>query len=562
MDNMVDEREEKDERVKRFFKRLALLDLDSERKEEMSQQIISDSKGDQIYWVGLVLSTIIVTFGLLQNSVAVIIGAMLIAPFLRPIKGVAFSIASGKVGNFWRAFNLLLWSTVISVGLSYVFSLIVPLRVETSEILIRTTPNLLDFFIAVASGIIAILALSYSRLSEGIAGVAMAAALLPPLGVVGIELSFRHWDLALGSLLLFFTNILAILVVGTIIFILYGFSPHQAETSKRLLQKISVLIGLIVIISIPLFSSLTQIAEKISLQRKAQIFLENSLAQAHPSAKLSKLDVLELNDEGVHLLGVMKIPEGSEFFKETQATIRNQLGKALGKNVRFDVEILRIASIQSKEEKEKAAEPSVKEQLNSKFLELFDVEVPEATVISTEFEQKKGVEDSWLGKVVFSLPAGVAFSEDEKQNLENELMQGFEGKDLEFSWVLLSQKSPEVSDEYSLAREEFYKGLEAKWEKLIEDKLQTGANVENLKISWVMSKGAEVFKVEDIIKFEVEMDLFVSKGDEEWTGGFQKDLAEFAKNNFEEPVEIRVRIFEYSGVDISSDDFNGALGGN
>ena len=179
-----------------------LLKLSIEEKAIINEHIVSEMGSSPLYWVLLVISVIIATLGLLQNSVAIIIGAMLIAPLLRPIKGLAFGITTGQPRYFWMAVKMLILSIVISVLCAIGVSSLVPLKIETSEIIARTVPNLLDLLIAVAAGVIAILSLYFKKLSENIAGVAMAAAIMPPLAVTGIEISLHNNGAVLGSFFL------------------------------------------------------------------------------------------------------------------------------------------------------------------------------------------------------------------------------------------------------------------------------------------------------------------------------------------------------------------------
>jgi len=577
----IPEKEVKSEQIYGVFQKIAFLRLENSRKEELSQQIVADSKGGRLFWTEILLSTIIVTFGLLQNSVAVIIGAMLVSPLLRPIKGVAFGIASGHAGNFWKAMKLLILSAVASIALAYIFSLSVPLRVETSEILARTAPNLLDFFIAVASGIIALLALNFSRLSESVAGVAMASALLPPLAVVGIELSLSNWSLAIGSFFLFITNILAILAVGIFIFIFYGFAPHQQETQKRFFREVLILFVLVLGISIPLFSSLTKIAEKITLQTKAQIFLEEALNSSSSHAKLSKLEILKNDDNKVHLLGVLSMPEGAEFFKETQIAIRDQLGDKLGKDVNLELEVLRTASIQSKEEKNKKEAEPVDQKIKKTFSDFLTKKLPQATVINLSVQKivvpktdgltktledpiirKKENEEKLAIKTVFSLPIGADFTEDNQQLLEAEFEQLFKKEPLSFFWVQVAQQAPPTVKAELSPEEKFHEELMLKWEDFFKTNLPKKSSVENLDVSWVFYTDVnkdDKFSKSNIKNFIVKLDLYMSKEGVEWLPDLRSAIQEFSTDLFDKPAEVKIRSFIFELEEISSLDGQATL---
>jgi uncharacterized hydrophobic protein (TIGR00271 family) len=127
----------------------------------------------------------------------VVIGVMLIAPLLRPIQSFSFGLVSAHKSRTWVSFKNIFLSILLVIISSLIVTYLVPVKLETSEVLARTNPNILDFFIAGASAAIAFLALVYKKkLSMSIAGVAMAASLLPPLSVIGIEIVYSHYLLA------------------------------------------------------------------------------------------------------------------------------------------------------------------------------------------------------------------------------------------------------------------------------------------------------------------------------------------------------------------------------
>lgn len=327
-----------------FWDRLALLRLSVEEKAIIVEEILEEIENKPLYWIQLIISVVIVTFGLLQSSVAVIIGGMLIAPILKPIKGLAFGITTGQSKYFWKSALMQFSSIVVAIFTAYVFSLIIPLKIETPEILARTSPNLLDLFIAISSGIIAMLSLYFKKLSESLAGVAMAAALLPPLAVVGIELALKNPSQAGGSAFLFLTNLFAILAVGVIIFLFYGFSPHRAKTNISY-RVITILFALLIYISFPLLTSLRTISEKINLQTQAENVVETYLKENLPESKFGVLNVVDYDEEFVEFSGKVKVEEGVEFLVEHQENIHKELSEQLERKVTMELEVVPVIFI-------------------------------------------------------------------------------------------------------------------------------------------------------------------------------------------------------------------------
>src|SRR5687768_7151531 len=170
------------------------------------------------FWTMLVLSAVIASAGVLADSTATVIGAMIIAPLSTPIMGIALSIAVGR-RNGSGAYVVLGGAVVVAIGV--VFSLAVPQDVSllsNSQIASRTSPGLVDLVAAVATGFAGAIALSRRDVAAVLPGVAIAISLVPPLAVVGVCLGQGAPDLAAGALLLFVSNVLAMVAAGVLTF--------------------------------------------------------------------------------------------------------------------------------------------------------------------------------------------------------------------------------------------------------------------------------------------------------------------------------------------------------
>jgi APA family basic amino acid/polyamine antiporter len=228
--------------------------LDTQERSAVYREIREGSRADIDYFVMTTLAATIATLGLLLNSAAVIIGGMLVAPLMSPIIGIALSIALGNVRLLRDAAESAIKGVFVAVVVGFVVAAISPLSAVTGEILARTRPNLLDLAVALASGAAAAYAMSRKEVSAALPGVAIAAALVPPLGVVGIGLAINRVEVAGGGLLLFATNLVAITFAGALIFLLLGLRParggRKRETQVRRGLVISVL--LLFLVSLPL----------------------------------------------------------------------------------------------------------------------------------------------------------------------------------------------------------------------------------------------------------------------------------------------------------------------
>lgn len=173
------------------------------------------------------LSAIIATLGLISNSAAVIIGAMIIAPLMGPILGMAYSIAMGNRKLLRCASLTILRGILLTIFIAWITSSLIGLKTVDTEILSRTQPTLIDFGIAMAAGLAGSYAHTRRSISSALPGVAIAVALVPPLSVVGIGLALQSNKIAIGALLLFLTNLTCIIFFGSLIFLFQSYGNFK-----------------------------------------------------------------------------------------------------------------------------------------------------------------------------------------------------------------------------------------------------------------------------------------------------------------------------------------------
>jgi uncharacterized hydrophobic protein (TIGR00271 family) len=283
--------------------------LSTERREEVLEQLSKSSSPNFDFYLLVVLSTSIATFGLITNSTAVVIGAMLVAPLMSPILGISLASVAGEERIFERALIALIWGIILAIALSAGLGWIshaLPLGALDSlpaEVLSRTRPTPFDLGIALAGGAAAAYALAQPQLSAALPGVAIATALVPPLCTVGIGLSLRRYDVALGALLLFTTNLVAISFAGILVFATLGFRPRFREgTWFGLPRSIFIAAVLVLIVTIPLVVLTVRFVDQ---GRKAQA--ARDLEQQVRDAVSAELAVLPYNQ----LVDVQITPEDS-----------------------------------------------------------------------------------------------------------------------------------------------------------------------------------------------------------------------------------------------------------
>jgi uncharacterized hydrophobic protein (TIGR00271 family) len=199
------------------------------------------------FYILILLSAVIATMGLLLGSSAVIIGAMLVAPLMEPILAVAMSMVLADFRTMWAAAEATIKGITLAIIVGAIMVIISPITELNSAILSRTAPNMLDLVIALASGAAAGYAIARKELAAALPGVAIAAALVPPLCVVGLGVGTAQLDIASGALLLFITNLVAIVFAAALTFLTLGFRPAEADRGE-LLEGLRITVVLLLII--------------------------------------------------------------------------------------------------------------------------------------------------------------------------------------------------------------------------------------------------------------------------------------------------------------------------
>ncbi len=188
------------------------------------------------YWIEIFFSAGIATFGLVESSPAVIIGAMLISPLMGPIMATGLALAVGDLYLGIKAVINLLISVTVSIAFSGLLVWLLPFHSATSEIIARTNPNLLDLGIALLSGLAGSVVVCRGE-GDGVTalpGVAIAVALMPPLCTMGFGLgSGLNMEIMGGAGLLFLTNLVAIVASAFLVFLLVGMSTAEVRHAMR-----------------------------------------------------------------------------------------------------------------------------------------------------------------------------------------------------------------------------------------------------------------------------------------------------------------------------------------
>jgi uncharacterized hydrophobic protein (TIGR00271 family) len=269
------------------------------------------------FWALLVLAGLIATAGVITDSTATVIGAMIVAPLMTPILGTVLSVVTGDGPNLVRSLVLVVTGAAVVIAIGWIFGHLSPLPIlaETnSQVAGRVHPRIVDLVAALATGAVGAFALVREDVSDTLPGVAIAISLVPPLVVVGLTLESGAGAESLGALLLFLTNVGAILLSGLVVMALYRVS--RLAGSQRGLgareQRLAVvlIVVFIVLIAVPLGASTKQsISESL---RRSDV---TTVARVWAKAAHWKIVNVDTAEHGVvvHAIGPLPAPDPKTF---------------------------------------------------------------------------------------------------------------------------------------------------------------------------------------------------------------------------------------------------------
>jgi uncharacterized hydrophobic protein (TIGR00271 family) len=231
----------------------------------------------------LLLATVIATYGVLSNSTATVIGAMIVAPLMGPMMAITSAVVMGSLPRALRAFALTVAGIIAVIIFSYLLSLIVPSFTisftSDGEITSRINPGLYALLTALGAGAAGAFIISRSEIADALGGVAIAISLVPPVCVVGISLRAGQMSAAMGSLLLFMTNFLAILFAGGVVLVIIGLGKSAASNEQLRFRRRGLILFVVclLLIAIPLSLTAYQNITSIEDNNTATVTVQNWL---------------------------------------------------------------------------------------------------------------------------------------------------------------------------------------------------------------------------------------------------------------------------------------------
>ena len=328
--------------------------IEPSKLDRMKRGFGNDAALDEVFIVLSIGAGLIATLGLLANSPAVVIGAMVVAPWIMPLRAAAFAVLFGDIPLLTRSLRTLLVGVCATTLLSIGLGKLAGLPQFGSEVAARTSPNLLDLGIALVAGGLATYAKLRSDAVSSLAGTAIAVALVPPVCVMGLLLSNAYWEEAFGAGLLFATNLLGILTGGLVMMACKDSYFRQELKRSHLGAANFALTGLLLI---PLGGSFFKLLDQAKqestreiVERTIEQFLTRETLTFGDKKKVDveKVDIDWQNPPVVRVIVRVADPE-LPTFKQVSA-VQEEINKRLGLRFRLVVQRTAVDIVGPKEQ--------------------------------------------------------------------------------------------------------------------------------------------------------------------------------------------------------------------
>ncbi len=383
-----------------------------ERFRTIYQEVKEGSEPGLRFYILVAVSTLIAGLGLVTNSTAVVIGAMLVAPLMTPIFGMTLALIRGNTELLGRSIRAEVVGVVASVFMGFILGSLAPIIEATPEMLSRTEPNLFDLLVAVLAGFAGSYAMVDEKISPALPGVAIATAIVPPLANSGICFSLGAYAGGIGSFLLFFANFLSILLVASITFTVFGLARNFGTLSKKdIIKRFGIVVVSFFVVAVFLTHALFKIAWEKQIELKIHTLLSAEIS-AMPVTGMEKM-MYEIHGDKLYVLA--NIHSSTIISPREVKRIENRMAESVGMSTELIIRSVMSRDISSagsankivtndldgffvseklhpKVKLTRAAEQIIREYTASQFgIVLLDVDVIEADEHPTIFASVLGI---------------------------------------------------------------------------------------------------------------------------------------------------------------------------
>ncbi len=305
-------------------------------REAVVREILAGADPSVDFFILILLSSGIAMYGLLQNSGAVIIGAMLVAPLMSPIIAIAMSMVRGDLRTLRLSAQSTAQGVLLAITVGAVLTFFSPIKDPTHEIMNRVSPNLLDLGIAFLSGAAGGYAMSRKNIAAALPGVAIAAALVPPLATVGFGFATADLGIALGALLLFITNLIAIVLAASLVFLALDFLTPERQSWKDVMRGLRITAVFLIVVMVILGGvTFTTVQKQRQLKAIKRILTQNLYAKSFEPLRLD----IRGSRHG-YVIQAMLLSYDQPLSSEEVKSLNEALTEAVGAPVSVDLTVI------------------------------------------------------------------------------------------------------------------------------------------------------------------------------------------------------------------------------
>jgi len=328
------------EKIKDIKKYISPFHINEDRQRKVYNEIKESAQGDFDFFVLTIFSGIIITLGLVVDSSAVVIGGMLLAPLVWPILSLSLGIVKGRSKLVQNSSFTLLRSTLLIFVIAIIIGVISPsYALKGTEFLSRTSPTIFELFIALAAGFIGAFVIAYPKIGAAIAGVVVAAALVPPIAVMGVSVAHSNISLAGGAFILYLSNLIAVTFSASVLFFIARFKGPSSESGQeRRKSNMRWALLFLLVMAIPLFL----ITSSTIKENKQQKIVREIVSATIPEAIITDVNIDEKSE--VSIVNITIQYSGS-LTNDQVNDLENVLSKRMKKEVVSRVTVVPIVRL-------------------------------------------------------------------------------------------------------------------------------------------------------------------------------------------------------------------------
>ena len=313
--------------------------LDDEQRVRVYSDLRRSARSDRDFLTLTVLSTTIAALGLLLNSAAVVIGAMLVAPFMSPLIALGLAIVYGDPRFMRVGVSAIVRGTLVAYPIGILLGVLVPQVDLGGEVLARTEPSGLDLIVALLSGAAGAYAYARRNLSAALPGVAIAAALVPPLAASAIALGSGEYEAATGAGLLYAMNVTAISAAAAVVFLWFGFRPEAQRLGR--MRAFFRGFAMIVVLIVAVTAAVAYLGNRDRAAAQLELSVVGVVEEWLPEG--DELDLAEVREDGDGVTVRVRIESLTPRTSEDADALATLLAEDLGRPVEVDLVVIPVA---------------------------------------------------------------------------------------------------------------------------------------------------------------------------------------------------------------------------